>query len=312
MGVAASMAPRGSAGFRLIDELALAATESLRANRWPRNEQNHLRIRIRGLRAAWRVIVRAVDADGQLARIEAALSAISGVLDARMFRVWRRAGLATYQREVSNFLNVLAQLVLRQVFAVAEDAAQSLQIRRAASASVGLLFLGTSGEVRHRPGFERRRLRDQVRGAWLDSTTRQLLGLIGQALLRLDSGSALRPLVHRAERIIDANLRKTRARAASQDPIGNAPSTTSPSSGRPTETPELSLEALACGLLMMHPDWSNTRIAKELGCARTSLNRWKLFTGARRVMKAEQSAQIPRGRKDPETGAVEAEVPGED
>jgi len=69
--------------------------------------------------------------------------------------------------------------------------------------------------------------------------------------------------------------------------------------------PNMSKEALALALLVEHPEWSNTRIAKEIGVNRRSLYRWPRFRAARDTLK-QGKGDLPRGRKDGETGTVEA------
>ncbi len=58
-------------------------------------------------------------------------------------------------------------------------------------------------------------------------------------------------------------------------------------------------------LLMKHTDWSNKRIAEELGCHPKSLSRFERF-GTMRQVAAANRAKMPRGRKDRDTGHIEA------
>lgn len=69
--------------------------------------------------------------------------------------------------------------------------------------------------------------------------------------------------------------------------------------------PKLQKEALAVALLVQHPDWTNSKIADAVGCARTSLNRWPRFKLARAALQSGRP-NLPRGQKDDETGDIEA------
>jgi hypothetical protein len=50
----------------------------------------------------------------------------------------------------------------------------------------------------------------------------------------------------------------------------------------------LPLEAKALALLVQHPDWTDTRIAKEVPCSRTSLYRWPRY-GRQRELRGSSS-----------------------
>ena len=63
-------------------------------------------------------------------------------------------------------------------------------------------------------------------------------------------------------------------------------------------------ESRAMALLIEHPEWSNTKIAKEAGCSRPSLYRMSRFMAARQTQRAGRSAAAPRGSKY--EGRVEA------
>jgi hypothetical protein len=74
---------------------------------------------------------------------------------------------------------------------------------------------------------------------------------------------------------------------------------------QPSPADTLKGEAKAVALLVAHPDWSDTDIAKAVPCHRTTLYSWNKFTAARGMLdKGRQS--MPRGSKDAETGDVEA------
>lgn len=68
----------------------------------------------------------------------------------------------------------------------------------------------------------------------------------------------------------------------------------------------VSAEAKAMAILIDHPDWSDTRIAKEAGIYRTTLYGLPKFVKARRLLKEQGKKFLPRGNKDGETGNMEA------
>jgi hypothetical protein len=66
-----------------------------------------------------------------------------------------------------------------------------------------------------------------------------------------------------------------------------------------------SLDARAVALLTDHPEWTDRRIAKTLKCHRTSLYRLRKYTAARKLLKQQGKAAMPKGVK-PQGGALEA------
>jgi hypothetical protein len=76
------------------------------------------------------------------------------------------------------------------------------------------------------------------------------------------------------------------------------------SAERADETPATKVE-LALGVLIAHPEWTNKRIAKEVGCHPKSLSRSVRFTEARAAIKSGKQ-RLPRGTKDATTGSLEA------
>ncbi len=48
----------------------------------------------------------------------------------------------------------------------------------------------------------------------------------------------------------------------------------------------LSGEELALAVLVSHPEWSDTAIAKHVGCGRTSLYRWPRYVAAREALES--------------------------
>jgi hypothetical protein len=59
----------------------------------------------------------------------------------------------------------------------------------------------------------------------------------------------------------------------------------------------LSAEGRALAVLVQHPDWPATQIAKAVGCHRGHLYRCQNFVAARKFLR--NSSQIPKGSKSP-------------
>ena len=53
-----------------------------------------------------------------------------------------------------------------------------------------------------------------------------------------------------------------------------------------SKTVDLSAEARALAMLSMHPGWTDTKIAREVGVARTTLYDWPRYKNARALLKA--------------------------
>lgn len=68
---------------------------------------------------------------------------------------------------------------------------------------------------------------------------------------------------------------------------------------------QLKGESKALALLVQHPDWTNKKIAEEVGCSRTTVYKWKNFMSARKAI----AGSIPRGSKNGKTGGIEAVDP---
>ena len=64
-------------------------------------------------------------------------------------------------------------------------------------------------------------------------------------------------------------------------------------------------EALALALLVQHPNWPDTKIAKTVGVNRTTLYDWRNFKKAKEVLK-QGKKEFPKGSKNGETRNVEA------
>jgi NAD-dependent oxidoreductase involved in siderophore biosynthesis len=69
---------------------------------------------------------------------------------------------------------------------------------------------------------------------------------------------------------------------------------------------KLSVEAKAIAVLYEHPEWTDVRIAEEVGCARTTLYKYPKYVAAREFLREAGRKSMPRGRKNSETGTVEA------
>jgi hypothetical protein len=64
-------------------------------------------------------------------------------------------------------------------------------------------------------------------------------------------------------------------------------------------------EALALAMLVEHPDWPDTKIAKAVGVSRTTLYDWPAFKKAKEALKQGKD-DLPNGSKDGETSDMEA------
>ena len=71
-----------------------------------------------------------------------------------------------------------------------------------------------------------------------------------------------------------------------------------------SESETLSGEAKAIALLVQYPEWTDTKIAETVPCSRTTLYTWPRFMAARKAKK--QNSRPPSGRKDRESGRIEA------
>ena len=65
------------------------------------------------------------------------------------------------------------------------------------------------------------------------------------------------------------------------------------------------LENDAKAMLVIHPDWTNIRLAEELGCHPKTLSGFKEFRAFRKVLASTRN-QIPLGRKNSKTGDIES------
>jgi hypothetical protein len=68
---------------------------------------------------------------------------------------------------------------------------------------------------------------------------------------------------------------------------------------------DLTGEALALAMLVKHPDWPDTKIAKTIGVNRTTLYDWPIFKKAKEALK-QGKKEFPKGSKNGETGSMEA------
>ncbi len=76
-----------------------------------------------------------------------------------------------------------------------------------------------------------------------------------------------------------------------------------PPNATPTET--LTGEAKALALLVQHDGWTDTQIAAAVPCSRQTLYKWPRFKAARAAQKSGKE-NLPTGRKDAETGNLDA------
>lgn len=63
--------------------------------------------------------------------------------------------------------------------------------------------------------------------------------------------------------------------------------------------------ALALAMLAEHPDWTDKKIAKEIGISRTTLYTWPDFKKAKEILKQERK-RLLKGSKNSKTGELEA------
>ncbi len=73
----------------------------------------------------------------------------------------------------------------------------------------------------------------------------------------------------------------------------------------PQPADSLTGEDKALALLIRHPKWSDTKIAKAVPCHRTTLYKWPTYRKACEALKSARN-DMPQGSKDGETGTVEA------
>ena len=86
--------------------------------------------------------------------------------------------------------------------------------------------------------------------------------------------------------------------AKDQGGADDKPKTAAPNDGQ--DTPQRpSKEALALATLADHPDWTDTRIAKEARCSRTTLYTFTKFMAAKAILQ-EGKNNLPRGNKYPD------------
>ena len=79
------------------------------------------------------------------------------------------------------------------------------------------------------------------------------------------------------------------------------------------DAPALDLDSRACAVLIAHRDWTDTRIAKHLGCNRTSLYRLHEFERLRAIQKESKRDNLRKGHWDEDRGtAVPHSDPDED
>ena len=83
------------------------------------------------------------------------------------------------------------------------------------------------------------------------------------------------------------------------------PTSSGDKAGDTQRTNGLTGEALALAMLVEHPDWPDTKIAKAVGVYRTTLYDWPNFKKAKEALKQDKK-ELPRGSKNGETGDMEA------
>lgn len=107
--------------------------------------------------------------------------------------------------------------------------------------------------------------------------------------------------------IVEAESAQALANVAADTGNGSAAGLT-PMGNRQDPLPtgdSLGTEEKALAVLLQHPTWSKTQIAKVMGRSRSTLYRCKRFMAAYAHLREERS-ELPRGDKDAETGDIEA------
>ena len=118
-----------------------------------------------------------------------------------------------------------------------------------------------------------------------------------------------RPSVHKIEMTLAflAAWRDQRGRVVKPMPDAEVP-VVAADKAKPSDEVGLTGEEKALALLVSHPEWSDTRIAEAVPCARTTLYKWNRFAAARETLKSGRD-RLPHGEKDRETGKIEAWEP---
>jgi len=98
---------------------------------------------------------------------------------------------------------------------------------------------------------------------------------------------------------------ETQRAFATEKPAGKGEQGSGEKAGDTQRADGLTGEALALAMLVKHPEWSDTKIAKAVGVYRTTLYDWPNFKKAKEVLK-EGKKELPRGSKNGDTGDVEA------
>lgn len=104
--------------------------------------------------------------------------------------------------------------------------------------------------------------------------------------------------------ILDLERARRAVAMASKIPPADPPAADDPPAAQDNA---LELQDRALALLVRHPEWSDSKIAKTVGVSRTTLYKpsWLAYQRARETLRAGKQA-MPRGSKDAETRSVEA------
>jgi hypothetical protein len=103
------------------------------------------------------------------------------------------------------------------------------------------------------------------------------------------------------KRLADCELRKRTAPGSGAGAVAQADMKEQPLG----EGVSISGEAKALALLVQHPEWTDSQIAKAVGVNRTTLYEWHKFKAAKKARKSGRQ-ETPEGSKDGETGQVES------
>jgi hypothetical protein len=93
--------------------------------------------------------------------------------------------------------------------------------------------------------------------------------------------------------------------ADSPVPVAETPTATGTVNSTIQERTTEEKQALAIGLLCRYPNWTRTRIAKEVGVDRRTLYNWPGFQTAWKAAKAKDPGRVVRGSKN-SNGTIEA------
>jgi len=135
----------------------------------------------------------------------------------------------------------------------------------------------------------------------MKSIVYQIMGLLRDITRRQYSKTCAHDLGHWADRLDKCLAEKQRDGRAAPLETQQPPKASGGLAGTQSKLPPRSASLI---LLKEHPDWTDTKIAKEAGVCRQSLYRWTEYKQLRRMLCDKWN--LPRGSKDKDTGKIEA------